>query len=77
MTNFLSLLRFFVFFREKEVLTAWQNGHKTISAIVDVVYKELEPKLVPFAKRNVYLHLVKLQKDGLVDKNIDFRQQMM
>jgi glyoxylase-like metal-dependent hydrolase (beta-lactamase superfamily II) len=62
--------------REKEVLTAWQNGHKTINAIVAVVYKQLEPKLIPFAKMNAYLHLVKLQKDGLIDKDIDFKQQL-
>jgi len=63
-------------YREKEVLTAWQNGHKTINAIVAVVYKQLEPKLIPFAKMNAYLHLVKLQKDGLIDKDIDFKQQL-
>jgi hypothetical protein len=62
--------------REKEVLVAWQSGHKSINSIVSVVYKQVEPKLIPFAKMNAYLHLVKLQKDGLIDKEIDFKQQL-
>jgi glyoxylase-like metal-dependent hydrolase (beta-lactamase superfamily II) len=52
--------------REAEILAAIRSGCRTIEAIVDVVYAEVDSSLHPLAAKSVAAHVEKLVDDGLV-----------
>lgn len=49
--------------RELQVLAALDAGRETIDAIVDEIYRDLLPALVPMAKESVLAHLLKLARE--------------
>ena len=51
--------------REAQVLNAWREG-KTISEILEEVYKGLDPRLAPYAIANIQSHLTKLREEGAI-----------
>ncbi|KAF2075687.1 hypothetical protein CYY_003000 [Polysphondylium violaceum] len=50
--------------REHDILSAYQQGNKTLNQLLNVVYKGIDPKLNELAKGNIHLHLEKLKKDN-------------
>ena len=52
--------------REKQVLRAIESGAKTAGEIVEKVYIDLQPELVPLAEKSVEAHLEKLREDNLL-----------
>jgi glyoxylase-like metal-dependent hydrolase (beta-lactamase superfamily II) len=52
--------------REREILTALQDGAVTIPAMVGRVYREVSAQLWPVAARQVLAHLLALEREGLV-----------
>jgi glyoxylase-like metal-dependent hydrolase (beta-lactamase superfamily II) len=52
--------------REQAILSAIRDGHQTISAIVDLVYRGLDQKLVRAAGLSVQAHVEHLIDQGLV-----------
>lgn len=52
--------------REQAILGAIRDGHTTISAIVDLVYRGLDPRLVRAAGLSVQAHVEHLLAQGLV-----------
>jgi hydroxyacylglutathione hydrolase len=52
--------------REQQVLVALAAGHDTVSSIVESIYDDLAPALVPAARENVVAHLEKLRREGRV-----------
>jgi ribonuclease/clavin/mitogillin len=51
--------------REKQILTAIENGAKTPAEIVEKVYLNLKPELVRLAVKSVEAHLDKIEADRL------------
>jgi len=56
--------------REQQILQALETLPRgvTISEIVPVVYTDVDPKLHPIAAWSVEAHLLKLEKEGLVER---------
>lgn len=52
--------------REAEILAAVRSGRRTIDAIVETVYAEVDSSLHPLAAKSVAAHLEKLRDDGLL-----------
>jgi len=52
--------------REAQILAALTPGPATIAALVQEIYTETEPRLLPAAERNVFAHLIDLEGRGLV-----------
>lgn len=52
--------------REQQITTQLQAGHDKISAIVDVLYADVDPRLHPAAALSVLAHLEDLQQQGRV-----------
>lgn len=52
--------------RERQILTALGDGPRAIPAMVAVMYKGLDPRLVGAAGRSVLAHLIDLKGRGLV-----------
>ncbi len=52
--------------REEAILDCIKQGHSTIEAIVPVVYRGLEPRLLPAASLSVAAHVERLVERGLV-----------
>lgn len=50
--------------RERQILSALQSGLRSVDAIVDRIYVDLAPPLVPMARESVLAHLQKLEQDG-------------
>ena len=50
--------------REEQVIRSLGAGRRTVRAIVDSIYDDLAPALVPAAEENVRAHLEKLRLDG-------------
>lgn len=50
--------------RENQILEALRNGAKSPAEIVEVVYQNLDPKLISFAIASVNAHLTKIETDG-------------
>ena len=57
--------------REAQVVAALRSGASTPDAIVSLVYRGLEPSLVPLAKESVTAHLVKLEREGRARRHGD------
>jgi glyoxylase-like metal-dependent hydrolase (beta-lactamase superfamily II)/8-oxo-dGTP pyrophosphatase MutT (NUDIX family) len=55
--------------REREVLSAVRAGAATPAEIVELAYKDVHPKMRELAARAVLAHLVKLEEDGLVERD--------
>ena len=51
--------------REKEILSALKSGFSSIPDIANKVYKDLDPKLINAARRNVLAHLIDLTSRNL------------
>jgi glyoxylase-like metal-dependent hydrolase (beta-lactamase superfamily II) len=51
--------------REEQVLEALRTGHRTVEAMAESIYDDLEPRLLAAAKETVRAHLEKLEADGL------------
>jgi len=47
-------------------LNYWENSPRVISEIIPIIYKDLDPRLVPAAKRSVFSHIVDLYQRGVV-----------
>jgi glyoxylase-like metal-dependent hydrolase (beta-lactamase superfamily II) len=52
--------------RERQVLAALAAGRDTVPSIVESIYDDLAPALVPAASENVFAHLEKLRREGRV-----------
>ena len=61
--------------REKEILSALKSGFSSVFDITNKVYKDLDPKLIDAAKRNVLAHLIDLSSRSLcvVDGSITLK----
>lgn len=55
--------------REEQVLAALDEGRATIEAMVEQIYRELAPPLVPMARESVLAHLRKLEREGRVERS--------
>jgi ribonuclease/clavin/mitogillin len=55
--------------REREVLAAVRAGDSTPEAIVARAYADVHPKMHALAARAVLAHLIKLEEDGLVERD--------
>jgi glyoxylase-like metal-dependent hydrolase (beta-lactamase superfamily II) len=53
--------------REREVIAALTAGAGTLGAVVELVYRDVDPVLHPLAARSVAAHLRKLGTEGMVD----------
>jgi glyoxylase-like metal-dependent hydrolase (beta-lactamase superfamily II) len=51
--------------REEQVLAALRAGNRTVEAIAESIYDDLEPRLLAAARETVRAHLEKLEADGL------------
>lgn len=63
------------YFREELVLNAYNEGKRSLDEITKAVYADINEKMLPWAKRNVYLHLLKLQHENAIDPTIDYESQ--
>jgi glyoxylase-like metal-dependent hydrolase (beta-lactamase superfamily II) len=52
--------------RERQILRELEQGPRTIAAMVAVMYKGLDPRLVGAAGRSVLAHLIDLESRGIV-----------
>ncbi len=52
--------------REAQILEQIKAGERTIPAMVDALYREVDPALHPAAQRSVLAHLIDLQRRGRV-----------
>ena len=52
--------------REKQILAQLEAGEGRIPAMVEVMYRDIDPRLHPAAGRSVLAHLVDLERRGLV-----------
>lgn len=52
--------------REAQIVNALQAGPKTLEALREEVYPELEPRLHTMARNQLRTHLIKLEKEGRV-----------
>jgi glyoxylase-like metal-dependent hydrolase (beta-lactamase superfamily II) len=57
--------------RERQVLTALDEGRGTIDAIVEVIYRDLGRQFVPMAKESALAHLQKLERERRVSRSGD------
>lgn len=53
--------------REGQVLAALEQGPATVTALVQAIYREVDPALHPAAARNVLAHLIDLVERGMVE----------
>jgi glyoxylase-like metal-dependent hydrolase (beta-lactamase superfamily II)/8-oxo-dGTP pyrophosphatase MutT (NUDIX family) len=53
--------------REKQILEALENGANTPREIVEKVYIDLNPKLLPLAEKSVEAHLEKIRQENLAE----------
>jgi glyoxylase-like metal-dependent hydrolase (beta-lactamase superfamily II) len=54
--------------RERQILAALAAGTETVAEIVARVYREVAPALHPVAQLSVQSHLVKLEREGRVER---------
>jgi len=54
--------------REKQILAKLGEGEGRIAAMVETMYREVDPRLHPAAGRSVLAHLVDLERRGLVSR---------
>ena len=52
--------------RERQILGQLEAGESRIPAMVEAMYREIDPRLHPAAGRSVLAHLVDLERRGLV-----------
>ena len=53
--------------REKQILAQLEAGEGRIPAMVETMYRDIDPRLHPAAGRSVLAHLVDLERRGLVE----------
>ena len=51
--------------REKQILARLEGGERHIPAMVETMYRDIDPRLHPAAGRSVLAHLVDLERRGL------------
>lgn len=54
--------------REQQVLSLWNAGHE-IDAMLPLIYKDVDPRLLPLARRNIESHLHKLREEGVLARS--------
>jgi len=60
--------------REQQVLAALKAGNRSVQAIAESIYDDLDPALVPAAQENVRAHLEKLKNESrAVDEGGEWR----
>lgn len=52
--------------REKQVLALWHEG-KTVAQMLPLIYRDVDPRLLPLAQRNIESHLDKLRSEGVLE----------
>ncbi len=52
--------------REQQVLAGLHAGPQSVSALVAVIYADVDPALHPVAARSILAHLLKLEREGRV-----------
>ena len=52
--------------REKQILAHLEAGEGRIPAMVETMYRDIDPRLHPAAGRSVLAHLVDMERRGLV-----------
>ncbi|MBV9882993.1 MAG: MBL fold metallo-hydrolase [Sphingomonadaceae bacterium] len=57
--------------REKQILARLGEGQGHIQAMVETMYREVDPRLHPAAGRSVLAHLLDLERRGLVTREAD------
>jgi glyoxylase-like metal-dependent hydrolase (beta-lactamase superfamily II)/8-oxo-dGTP pyrophosphatase MutT (NUDIX family) len=55
--------------RERDILAAVQGGASNPAEIVERAYSDVHPKMRPLAERAVLAHLLKLEEDGLIERD--------
>jgi glyoxylase-like metal-dependent hydrolase (beta-lactamase superfamily II) len=60
--------------RERQVVAALEAGHRTVEAIAESIYDDLDARLMPAAQENVRAHLEKLRVDGVADDREGWRR---
>ena len=53
--------------REKQILAHLEAGEGRIAAMVETMYRDIDPRLHPAAGRSVLAHLIDMERRGLVD----------
>lgn len=51
--------------REQQVLALWNEG-RSVSEMLPLIYKDVDPRLLPLAQRNIESHLDKLREEGVL-----------
>jgi glyoxylase-like metal-dependent hydrolase (beta-lactamase superfamily II) len=59
--------------RERQVVAALAEGHRTVEAIAESIYHGLDARLMAAARKNVRAHLQKLRADGIAADNDGWR----
>lgn len=57
--------------RERQVLAALADGPRTVAALVEGIYTDVDPKLHPVAALSVTAHLQKLEREGRIAREGD------
>ena len=57
--------------RERQVLAGLATGPRTVGALVEVIYADVDPQLHPVAALSVTAHLQKLEREGRVVRDGD------
>ena len=55
--------------REEQIISTIKNTPMTAIEITKIVYTEIDQRLIPAATRNVFAHLIDLNKRGIVEFN--------
>jgi glyoxylase-like metal-dependent hydrolase (beta-lactamase superfamily II) len=55
--------------REREIAELVQQGEGRIAAMVEIIYREVDPRLHPAAARSVLAHLIEMEARGLVGRS--------
>lgn len=52
--------------REQQILSLWREG-RDIDTILAQIYTEIDPRLLPLARKNIDSHLHKLRSEGVIE----------
>jgi endoribonuclease LACTB2 len=52
--------------REKQILSVIEGGAKSLEEIVEIVYQNIKPEIMPLAVKSVEAHLEKLKSENLI-----------
>jgi len=54
--------------REEKIMTEWKGGIRSIPELTAKVYVDVSSQLMPFAERQVHAHLLRLERQGRIQK---------